>query len=68
MADQVPKAVVQERYERLIAVQEQVGLDAARELVGTEVEVLVNAAGPQGRRDRAGVRPGPGRPAGARRR
>ena len=45
MADQVPKAVVQERYERLIALQEQVGLDAARKLVGTEVEVLVNAAG-----------------------
>jgi tRNA-2-methylthio-N6-dimethylallyladenosine synthase len=45
MADQVPKAVVQERYERLVALQEDVSLTAARELVGTEVEVLVNAAG-----------------------
>ena len=45
MPDQVPKQVVQERYERLIELQEQVSWDAARELVGREVEVLVNAAG-----------------------
>ena len=45
MPDQVPKRVVQERYERLIELQEQVSWDAARELVGREVEVLVNAAG-----------------------
>jgi tRNA-2-methylthio-N6-dimethylallyladenosine synthase len=45
MADQVPKQVVQERYDRLIELQEQVSWDAARELVGREVEVLVNAAG-----------------------
>jgi tRNA-2-methylthio-N6-dimethylallyladenosine synthase len=45
MADQVPKPVVQERYERLVELQEQLSWDAARELVGTEVEVLVNAAG-----------------------
>ncbi len=49
MADQVPKHVVQQRYERLIAVQEQVGLEANRELVGTEAELLV-AAG-EGRKD-----------------
>ncbi|MBB5911375.1 tRNA-2-methylthio-N6-dimethylallyladenosine synthase [Nocardia transvalensis] len=41
MADQVPKAVVQERYDRLIAVQEEVSLEANRALVGTEVELLV---------------------------
>ncbi|QIS05050.1 tRNA (N6-isopentenyl adenosine(37)-C2)-methylthiotransferase MiaB [Nocardia brasiliensis] len=41
MPDQLPKAVVQERYERLIALQEQVSLEANRALVGTEVELLV---------------------------
>ena len=41
MADQVPKAVVQERYDRLIELQEQISLDANRELIGTEVELLV---------------------------
>ncbi|WP_330256846.1 tRNA (N6-isopentenyl adenosine(37)-C2)-methylthiotransferase MiaB [Nocardia sp. NBC_00565] len=41
MPDQLPKAVVQERYERLIALQEEVSLDANKALVGTEVELLV---------------------------
>ncbi|MBO0853103.1 MAG: tRNA (N6-isopentenyl adenosine(37)-C2)-methylthiotransferase MiaB, partial [Nocardia sp.] len=41
MAEQVPKAVVQERYDRLIALQEQISLAANRELVGSEVELLV---------------------------
>ena len=41
MADQLPKQVVQERYERLIAVQEQVSLEVNRALQGTEVELLV---------------------------
>ncbi|NQE71337.1 tRNA (N6-isopentenyl adenosine(37)-C2)-methylthiotransferase MiaB [Nocardia gamkensis] len=41
MPDQLPKAVVQERYERLIALQEEISLAANRELVGTEVELLV---------------------------
>ncbi|MFX0580963.1 tRNA (N6-isopentenyl adenosine(37)-C2)-methylthiotransferase MiaB [Nocardia nepalensis] len=41
MPDQLPKAVVQERYERLIALQEQISLDANRALIGTEVELLV---------------------------
>ncbi|HEY2300011.1 MAG TPA: tRNA (N6-isopentenyl adenosine(37)-C2)-methylthiotransferase MiaB [Jatrophihabitans sp.] len=45
MPDQVPKPVVQERYERLVELQEQLSWDAARALVGREVEVLVNAAG-----------------------
>ena len=42
MADQVPKAVVQERYERLVALQEEISWAANRDLVGHEVEVLVS--------------------------
>lgn len=41
MPDQLPKAVVQERYERLIALQEEISLDANKALIGTEVELLV---------------------------
>ncbi len=41
MDDQVPKHVVQERYVRLIALQEEIVLTANRELIGTEVELLV---------------------------
>ncbi|RMI28540.1 tRNA (N6-isopentenyl adenosine(37)-C2)-methylthiotransferase MiaB [Nocardia stercoris] len=41
MPDQIPKAVVQERYDRLIALQEQISLEANQALVGTEVELLV---------------------------
>ena len=44
MADQVPKAVVQERYERLVALQDQISLDENRGLVGSEVRVLVSAS------------------------
>jgi tRNA-2-methylthio-N6-dimethylallyladenosine synthase len=51
MSGQVPKAVVQERYERLIALQEAISWDAARLLVGHEVEVLVSSG--EGRKDRA---------------
>nr|WP_280257569.1 tRNA (N6-isopentenyl adenosine(37)-C2)-methylthiotransferase MiaB [Nocardia wallacei] len=43
MADQVPKAVVQERYDRLVALQEQVSLESNQALIGTEVELLVAA-------------------------
>ncbi|HVU91650.1 MAG TPA: tRNA (N6-isopentenyl adenosine(37)-C2)-methylthiotransferase MiaB, partial [Jatrophihabitans sp.] len=49
MAGQVPKAVVQERYDRLIALQEDISWDAAKALVGREVEVLVSAG--DGRKD-----------------
>ncbi|BAH55004.1 putative tRNA-thiotransferase [Rhodococcus opacus B4] len=41
MDDQLPKAVVQERYERLIALQEQITLEENQKLVGAEVELLV---------------------------
>lgn len=41
MPDQLPKQVVQERYDRLIAVQEEISLEANRALIGSEVELLV---------------------------
>ncbi|NCL75302.1 tRNA-2-methylthio-N(6)-dimethylallyladenosine synthase [Rhodococcus sp. YH1] len=49
MDGQLPKAVVQERYERLIALQERITLEENLALVGREVELLV-AAG-EGRKD-----------------
>ncbi len=49
MPDQLPKEVVQERYERLIELQERISGEEAQKLVGTPVEVLV-ATG-EGRRD-----------------
>lgn len=41
IADQVPKQVVQERYERLTAVVEDLAWRQMRDLVGTQVELLV---------------------------
>ena len=49
MDHQVPKPVVQERYDRLIAVQEEVSWAENRALEGREIEVLV-ATG-EGRKD-----------------
>ncbi|WP_375491666.1 tRNA (N6-isopentenyl adenosine(37)-C2)-methylthiotransferase MiaB [uncultured Jatrophihabitans sp.] len=46
---QLPKDVVQERYERLIALQEEISLAGAEALRGTRVEVLVNTT--DGRKD-----------------
>jgi tRNA-2-methylthio-N6-dimethylallyladenosine synthase len=43
MADQVPKAVVQERYERLTALQDHITREENEKLVGRTVEVLVSA-------------------------
>jgi tRNA-2-methylthio-N6-dimethylallyladenosine synthase len=51
LPDQIPKAIVQERYERLIALQEEISWDAAKSLVGRDVEVLVNST--DGRKDGA---------------
>jgi tRNA-2-methylthio-N6-dimethylallyladenosine synthase len=51
MDAQVPKAVVQERYVRLVELQEQISWDAAKALVGREVEVLVHVG--EGRKDGA---------------
>jgi len=49
MEHQVPKQVVQERFERLIALQEEVSWAENRTLEGREVEVLV--APSEGRKD-----------------
>jgi tRNA-2-methylthio-N6-dimethylallyladenosine synthase len=49
MEDQVPKAVVQERYDRLIALQEEISWAENRAIEGREIEVLV-ATG-EGRKD-----------------
>jgi tRNA-2-methylthio-N6-dimethylallyladenosine synthase len=45
MEEQVPKAVVQERYERLVALQDRISWEENQKLVGTEVKVLVGAEG-----------------------
>jgi tRNA-2-methylthio-N6-dimethylallyladenosine synthase len=49
MADQVPREVVAERYERLVALQDEISWAENRAQVGRTVEVLV-AAG-EGRKD-----------------
>jgi tRNA-2-methylthio-N6-dimethylallyladenosine synthase len=51
MDDQVPKAVVQQRYERLVALQDDLAWAENRALVGRRVEVLV--ASGEGRKDGA---------------
>jgi tRNA-2-methylthio-N6-dimethylallyladenosine synthase len=51
---QVPKAVVQERYDRLVQLQEQISWEHNRDLVGREVEVLVSRG--EGRKDGATAR------------
>jgi tRNA-2-methylthio-N6-dimethylallyladenosine synthase len=47
--DQVPKDVVQERFDRLVALQEHISLDRNRSLVGDTLEVLVEGEGRKGR-------------------
>jgi tRNA-2-methylthio-N6-dimethylallyladenosine synthase len=49
MDGQVPKAVVQERYERLVALQEEISWEENKRQVGRTVEVLV--AEGEGRKD-----------------
>jgi tRNA-2-methylthio-N6-dimethylallyladenosine synthase len=49
MAGQVPKPIVQERYERLVALQESISWELNRSLVGSVVEVLVSEG--EGRKD-----------------
>ena len=51
MAAQVPKAIVQERYERLVALQEGISWELNRSLAGSQVEVLVSEG--EGRKDPA---------------
>lgn len=54
LADQLPKEVVSERYQRLIELQEQISLQENQAQVGVHVELLV-AAG-EGRKDAATAR------------
>ena len=64
MDGQVPREVVQERYERLVALVEQIPTEENEKQDGTVVEVLV--AEGEGRKDaatRRHVRPGAGQPA-----
>ncbi|MFE6995062.1 tRNA (N6-isopentenyl adenosine(37)-C2)-methylthiotransferase MiaB [Microbacterium sp. NPDC057659] len=49
MEDQVPKEVVQQRYDRLIALQERISLEENQKQVGREVEVLVSVG--EGKKD-----------------
>jgi tRNA-2-methylthio-N6-dimethylallyladenosine synthase len=49
MADQIPKAVVQERYDRLVEAVERIAWEENLRLVGTSTEVLV--AEGEGRKD-----------------
>lgn len=48
LPDQLPKAVVQERYERLIALQDRISAEENAKQVGRRVEVMVTAQ--QGRK------------------
>ena len=54
MPNQIPKAVVQDRYERLVALQNQIALEENEAQIGKDVNVLV-AAG-EGRKDAASLR------------
>ncbi len=49
MEDQLPKEVVQDRYERLLAVVNEVSWETNKLIVGTEVELLVSNE--EGRKD-----------------
>jgi tRNA-2-methylthio-N6-dimethylallyladenosine synthase len=49
MDEQVPKEVVQERFERLVELQERISLERNAESVGRRVEVLVEGEGRKGR-------------------
>jgi tRNA-2-methylthio-N6-dimethylallyladenosine synthase len=46
--DQLPKEVVQERFERLVSLQEAISLERNRAYQGREVEVLVEGSGRKG--------------------
>jgi tRNA-2-methylthio-N6-dimethylallyladenosine synthase len=49
MEEQVPKPVVQERFDRLVALQEAIALERMRAQVGSTTEVLVEGTGRKGR-------------------
>jgi tRNA-2-methylthio-N6-dimethylallyladenosine synthase len=54
MENQIPKAVVQARYERLVELQEQISWEENKKQVGRTIEVLV--AEGEGRKDEATAR------------
>ena len=41
MGDQVPKQVIQERFDRLVALQGEISLERNRRLLGRRLEVMV---------------------------
>src|SRR5699024_8431426 len=45
MEDQIPKEIVQERFERLIALQDRIAAEESAKLVGTRQELLVTNDG-----------------------
>lgn len=49
LPDQLPKEIVQERYERLMALQDRISGEESEKLVGTVVNVLITEGG--GRKD-----------------
>ncbi|MGA1838319.1 tRNA (N6-isopentenyl adenosine(37)-C2)-methylthiotransferase MiaB [Herbiconiux sp. 11R-BC] len=51
LPDQVPHEIVQERYERLVALQDHISFEENQKLVGRQVELLV--ANGEGRKDSA---------------
>ncbi|MFV0374207.1 tRNA (N6-isopentenyl adenosine(37)-C2)-methylthiotransferase MiaB [Microbacterium sp.] len=51
MPDQVPKAVVQERYDRLVALQERISLEENQTQLGRRLQVLVSTG--EGKKDAA---------------
>lgn len=51
MADQVPKSVVQERYDRLIALQQRITLEENEKQLGRTIDVLVSTG--EGKKDAA---------------
>ena len=48
MPDQVPKEIVQERFDRLLTLQGDISLAKARAQIGTESEVLIEGEGRRG--------------------
>ena len=48
MPDQVPKAVVQARFDRLVELQERISLEVMRAHVGDTLEILVEGTGRKG--------------------
>jgi tRNA-2-methylthio-N6-dimethylallyladenosine synthase len=46
--DPIPKEVVQDRFDRLVELQEQISLERNRELVGARMEVLIEGEGRKG--------------------